>query len=121
MDQGIHNVIMHRYSGAQLSEWRARADAGGPFRDGGGRLPIMAQPKDFLALVEGFQRGLQVHVARAEEGDICTMALLLTKGLHRDASGRVLPGPGKAPCAIVHQFDRSPPLVEYYRGLYAGE
>ena len=65
--------------------------------------------------------GLQVHVARAEEGDICTMALLLTKGLHRDASGRVLPGPGKAPCAIVHQFDRSPPLVEYYRGLYAGE
>lgn len=118
MDQGIHNVMTHMYSGQQLAGWRARADAGGPFREGGGKLPIMAQPKEFLGLVEEFQRGLQVHVAHAEEGDICTMALLLTKGIFRDASGRVLPGPGQPPCAIVHQFDRSPPLVEYYRGLY---
>jgi len=119
MDQGIHNVLMHRYTKAQLDHWRGRADAGGPFRVGGGKDPIMNKPKEFLGMVEEFQKDLTVKVAHSEDGAICTMALLLTKGTFRDGSGRVLPGDGKEPCKIVHQFDRAPPLVDYYRGLYA--
>lgn len=124
MDQGIHNVLMHRYQPAQLAHWRARADAGGPFREHGGKLPIMAQPKAFLGMVEAFQQGLDIHVAHAEDGVLCTMALLLTKGdlgKFRDGEGRVVPWEGQGPCAIVHQFDRAPPLVEHFRGLYKGQ
>jgi len=115
MDQGIHNVLMHAYTPAQLAHWRARADAGGPFRPGGGKEPIMADPKGFLDLVERFQKGVRVAVAHAEEGAMCTMALLLRGGLHRDAAGWVLPAAGAEKCALVHQFDRSEELVAFYR------
>ena len=115
MDQGIHNVLLHRYSGEALDGWRAAADRGGPFRPGGGKEPIMARPREFLDFVQGFQAGIKLHVSHAEEGDICTMALLLTKGVFRDEQGRVTPYQGGPPCAVVHQFDRSPPLVDYFR------
>lgn len=115
MDQGIHNVLLHRYTPEALDGWRAAADRGGPFRPGGGKEPIMARPREFLDFVQGFQAGIKLHVSHAEEGDICTMALLLTKGVFRDEQGRVLPSQGGPPCAVVHQFDRSPPLVDYFR------
>jgi hypothetical protein len=115
MDQGIHNVLLHPYTPAQLAHWRARADAGGPFRPNGGKSPIMADPRGFLDLVERFQKGVRVRVAHAEEGAMCTMALLLRGGLHRDAAGWVLPAAGAEKCALVHQFDRSEELVGFYR------
>jgi hypothetical protein len=120
MDQGIHNVLMHPYAPAQLAHWRARADAGGPFRPNGGKHPIMRDPRGFLDLVEGFQRGLRVEVAHAEQGAMCTMALLLRDGLHRDNAGWVLPAAGKEKCALVHQYDRSPELVDFFRKQFLG-
>jgi hypothetical protein len=119
MDQGIHNVIMHPYTPAQLAHWRARADAGGPFRPNGGKHPIMRDPRGFLDLVERFQRGVRVRVAHAEEGTMCTMALLLRGGLHRDAAGWVLPAAGAEKCALVHQYDRSAELVDFFRKKFS--
>jgi len=119
MDQGIHNVLLHRYSDRQITEWKEMADEGGPFRPGGGKYPIMKHPKEFLDMVRDFQRGIKIHVTNAEEGDICTMALLLISGTFQDGEGRVLPASGKAPCAVVHQFDRAPPLVDYFRRKFA--
>lgn len=118
MDQGIHNVIMHRYPPAAIEGWRKAALVGGPFRPGGGKDPIMAQPIEFLDAVESFQRDLTIHVAHAEDGLICTMALLLKVGVFRDANGDVLPSAGHAPCSIVHQFDRNGDLWTHFQKLY---
>lgn len=116
MDQGIHNVLMHAYTPAALDDWRIRAAAGGPFRDGGGREPIIAQPREFLDLVQAFQREASIVVAEAEDGWVCTMGLLLYGGLHQEAAtGNVLPAPGRPPCALVHQYDRSDALIDVFR------
>ena len=95
----------------------ATVAAGGPFRQGGGKLPIIAQPAALLLAVEHFQARLRVVVASAEEGLVCTMPLLGSSGASRGASGAVLPGVGKVLCAIVQQMDRS--LAEHFRGLYS--
>ena len=119
MDQGIHNVITHRYDPANLDRWRAAARVGGPFRPGGGRDPIMKNPGKFIDFIADFQKKVTVHVAHAEDGVICTMALLLKKGVFRDDKGSVLPSRNAdAVCKIVHQFDRVPELFPYYQGLW---
>jgi len=118
MDQGIHNVLTHRYSPAQLDGWRASARAGGPFRPGGAAEPRLAAPLDFLDLVQRFQGRVAIHVAHAESGYICTMALLM---MFADLQGgEVVPAAGKDPCAIVHQYDRSDLLLAHFRKKYGG-
>jgi hypothetical protein len=119
MDQGIHNVLLHRYSKERLDGWRANARAGGPYRPGGGTDMAMAKPLEFLDLVDNLQDRLMVHIAHAEDGLICTMALLLRSGVHQDADGAVLPSSGsKRKCAVVHQFDRDASLVAHFKRLY---
>ena len=116
MDQGIHNVISHRYDVSQINGWRESAKKGGPFRPGGGKDPMMKNPLDFLNVIEDFQKKLKIHIAHAEDGIICTMALLLKRGVARDAEGNVLPKEGaQSKCAIVHQFDRVPELFNHYQ------
>ena len=119
MDQGIHNVLLHRYSKERLDGWRANARAGGLYRPGGGTEMAMAQPLEFLTLVDTLQDRLTVHVAHAEDGLICTMALLLRNGVHQAEDGAVLPSRGSVrKCAVVHQFDRDAGLVTHFKRLY---
>ena len=118
MDQGIHNVIAHRYTAEQVERWRERARMGGPFRNGGGKEPMMKEPIEFLDMVEAFQRQLKIHVTHAEDGVICTMALLLRRGIFRNGNGDVLPKEGKSLCSIVHQFDRVPDLFTFYQSRW---
>lgn len=117
VDQGIHNVIMHiPYPASKLQYWRECADVGGPFRPGGGKDPVMAHPHKLLDLVEGLQAKLHVRVANAEDGMICTMALLLRLpgGSDTNGDGQLLSvTEPRRTCAIVHQFDRQENL--YWR------
>lgn len=123
VDQGIHNVLLHlhMYTPDKLRYWRQRADVGGPFRPGGGKDPVMTHPHKLLDLVERLQKQLLVRESRAEDGMICTMALLLRLegGSDTDGEGQLLSLTApRHPCAIVHQFDRSPHLYDMWTQTY---
>ena len=102
-DQGMHNVLLHRYSADTMARLRAVPEE------------RMARPTEFLDFIEAFQSRVTIDVTYAEEGTICTVAQLMMLGLRRDpARGYLMSAhvPTRE-CAIVHQFDRDEALTQF--------
>jgi hypothetical protein len=87
-----------------------------------GANPIIVIPESrvrFVETIASLQRRLTIIEAPAEDGLICTLALLLKppRSVSRDSEGFVTasnPSIANVRCAIVHQFDRSGQLVTFY-------
>jgi hypothetical protein len=87
-------------------------------------ITVPPRRRKLLETIQRAQRQLSVLEAAAEDGVICTMALLLKHGVTRDRDGFVTarnPSLKDVRCAIVHQFDRSAELNEWYSRKYVFE
>ena len=108
MDQGIHNILLHPYTPAQMSQALVRDD---------GRYP---RKGELVALISALQEELTVVVTPASEGLVCTLALMLRVGLTFDAQGFVAKDNDPTTrCAIVHQVDRDLAINDFYNAKFA--
>ena len=111
--------------GDYASMWRALSDMQ-PYKGSAAMLHSEALPTKLIqpiALIDFLsktQSAITILEAAAEDGYICTLALLIKfKGLTLDTGGHVSKhGDPSVKCAIVHQMDRSPYHDNWYRERY---
>ena len=136
MDQGVHNMLLQRHSPDEWATARKWAAGDPSLWSALERMrPYSAKPAMLhkeavytkltrpVAMVEylaAAQARVTVLEAAAEDGYICTLAVLVkTAGVTRDSVGHVTKQRDPTiKCAIVHQMDRSAELDSFYRGRF---